>query len=229
MTRRGPSSGRRACASRRGSAPPRRSSRGRSSTASVANPRSRGGPASGCGVEWLAVAAVAESVDAVASKAIVLRGMWVRVPPAACPPRRPAGAGARRDLTLPQRVPLEKRALAADTPVLVTAEARPLPRRTRRAISPVSLIGLALVGLVVVWLVVNLVKTPSRLLRGLPDRDHERLHLRPRRARLHARLRDPRADQLRPRRRLHARRHVRRHLRDRLRARGRARPTSGRS
>ena len=37
--------------------------------------------------------------------------------------------------------------------MLVTAEARPLPRRTRRAISPVSLIGLALVALVVVWLV----------------------------------------------------------------------------
>jgi branched-chain amino acid transport system permease protein len=58
-------------------------------------------------------------------------------------------------------VPLEKRALAADTPVLVTAEARPLPRRNRRAISPVSLIGLTLVGLGVVWLVVNLVKAPA--------------------------------------------------------------------
>ena len=45
--------------------------------------------------------------------------------------------------------------------MLVTAEARPLPRRTRRAISPVSLIGFALVLLVAVWLVVNAVKAPS--------------------------------------------------------------------
>ena len=46
------------------------------------------------------------------------------------------------------------------------------------------------------------------LLRGHRDRDHQRVRLRARRARLHARLRHPRADQLRPRRRVHARRHV---------------------
>ena len=39
----------------------------------------------------------------------------------------------------------------------------------------------------------------------LPDRAHQRGHLRPRRAGLLARLRHPRADQLRPRRRVHAR------------------------
>ena len=44
------------------------------------------------------------------------------------------------------------------------------------------------------------------VLPDLPDRADERRALRPRRARLHARLRHPRADQLRPRRRLHDRR-----------------------
>ena len=39
----------------------------------------------------------------------------------------------------------------------------------------------------------------------LPDRAHERRAVCARRARLHARLRHPRADQLRPRRRVHAR------------------------
>src|SRR5712691_7052606 len=48
----------------------------------------------------------------------------------------------------------------------------------------------------------------GRLLHGLPDRDHDGLGLRADRTRLHARLRDPAADQLRPRRRLCAQRPV---------------------
>ena len=61
----------------------------------------------------------------------------------------------------------------------------------------------------------------ERVLPPLPDRTHERCDLRARRARLLARLRHPRADQLRPRRRVHARRHARRHDGHELRARGR--------
>jgi branched-chain amino acid transport system permease protein len=43
----------------------------------------------------------------------------------------------------------------------VTAEATPLPRRHARSVSPVTLIGLALVGIVAAWLVINIIKTPS--------------------------------------------------------------------
>jgi branched-chain amino acid transport system permease protein len=43
----------------------------------------------------------------------------------------------------------------------VTAEAPPLPRRHVRSVSPVTLIGLALVGIVAAWLVINIIKTPS--------------------------------------------------------------------
>ena len=49
---------------------------------------------------------------------------------------------------------------------------------------------------------------PSRFIEVGADRAHERRDLRARRARLHARLRHHRADQLRPRRHVHAR-HVR--------------------
>ena len=88
-------------------------------------------------------------------------------------------------------------------------------------------------------------RAPPRLARGqprpgagavlprVPDRDHERRAVCPRRARLHARLRHPRADQLRTRRRLHARRDDRRvvdrHGRLSLHSRLRSRPwgTSG--
>src|SRR5581483_8225748 len=63
---------------------------------------------------------------------------------------------------------------------------------------------------------VQRLRPDERLLPGLPDRDHRRLHVRADRARLHARLRHPRADQLRARRRVHARRHVHDHLRDAL-------------
>ena len=73
-------------------------------------------------------------------------------------------------------------------------------RRSRRCSSCCSL----------VWLGRQPGQDAGRLLPPLPDRAHERGHLRPRRARLLARLRHPRADQLRPRRRLHARRDARR-------------------
>ncbi len=91
-----------------------------------------------------------------------------------------------------------------------------------RGASVTDLIGLSLVGLVVLWLVVNFVKAPSRVHRHRPDRPHERDDLRPRRARLHARLRHPAADQLRPRRRLRALGPRREH-RDRERPRARRR------
>ena len=66
------------------------------------------------------------------------------------------------------------------------------------------------------WLIVNLIKTPGDFFEVTAIGSDERLRLRARRARLHARLRDPRADQLRPRRRVHARRHVHDHLRHAL-------------
>ena len=65
-------------------------------------------------------------------------------------------------------------------------------------------IGLALVALVVLWLVVNFVKAPPEFVNVGLDRAHAGLDLRCRRARLHARLRDSPADQLRPRRRVRA-------------------------
>ena len=68
------------------------------------------------------------------------------------------------------------------------------------------LVGGSLVLLLIVWLAINLAKTPADLRQGVPDRHHQRLGLRAGRPRLHARLRHPRADQLRPRRRVHARR-----------------------
>ena len=91
-----------------------------------------------------------------------------------------------------------------------------------RASSWVDRIGLSLVGLVILWLVVNFFKGPARVHQRRPDRADERRDLRRRRARLHARLRDPAADQLRPRRRVRALRALRQHA-DRLRARSRHR------
>ena len=57
--------------------------------------------------------------------------------------------------------------------------------------------------------------------RGGADRADDREHLCARRTRIHARLRNPRADQLRSRRRVHARWDVRGDLRNRVRAEGR--------
>ena len=81
----------------------------------------------------------------------------------------------------------------------------------------------------------------DQVLQHPPDRAHERLGVRPDRARLHARLRHPAADQLRERRRVRARRprrehddpdrlrHLHRRLRgsDRPRHRGDARGRDG--
>lgn len=43
----------------------------------------------------------------------------------------------------------------------MATDARRLPRTTKAPVSPTTVIGLTLVGLVVVWLIINLVKTPS--------------------------------------------------------------------
>jgi branched-chain amino acid transport system permease protein len=43
----------------------------------------------------------------------------------------------------------------------MATDARRLPRTTKMPVSPTTVVGLTLVGLVVVWLIINLVKTPS--------------------------------------------------------------------
>ena len=91
--------------------------------------------------------------------------------------------------------------------------------RLRKA-GVVSLIGIGLLVLVGIWLVVNFIQGPDRVHQRRPDRADERHHLRARRARLHAHLRDPAADQLRARRRLRAL-GARRVVADRQRARPR--------
>ncbi len=75
--------------------------------------------------------------------------------------------------------------------------------------------------------------TGDQFIARLPERGHERLDLRARRDRLHARLRHPRADQLRPRRRLQLGRdghlHGRRQLARARRPQSRASSSSARS
>ena len=68
-----------------------------------------------------------------------------------------------------------------------------------------DVIGLCLVGLVAL-LAASTSSRPRRTSSRSSSSGSRRAHLRARRARLHARLRHPRADQLRPRRRVHARR-----------------------
>ena len=43
----------------------------------------------------------------------------------------------------------------------MATDARRLPRTTKKPVSVTTVVGLTLVGLVVVWLIVNLVKTPA--------------------------------------------------------------------
>ena len=127
------------------------------------------------------------------------------------PPLRPASH--RRGLTVDRTFARRRSRVAS--PVAADASAPTLANRFQRP-SVVGLVGMVVVLAAAALLLKNLASLPSRLLRGDADRAHDRLRLRARRARLHARLRDPRADQLRPRRRVHARRDVHDHDRDAL-------------
>ncbi len=86
------------------------------------------------------------------------------------------------------------------------AHAEHVTHRRRPSEYVIPVIGLSLVAIVLVWLGYNLVPRTRAVVPRLPDRGDERRALRSRRARLHACVRHSRADQLRPRRRVHARR-----------------------
>ena len=73
-----------------------------------------------------------------------------------------------------------------------------------RTSSLIDLIGLALLALLLALAPLQVLRGPDQVHQHLDHRVDERCDLRPRRSRLHARLRDPPAHQLRPRRCLRA-------------------------
>ena len=104
------------------------------------------------------------------------------------------------------RAPRARRARAAGasrppTPRMAAIEARPA---FVSRLTPANLVAIGLLVALGVLAAVELHRQPGAVRPGVDHRAHERRHLRADRARLHARLRHHRADQLRPRRPVHA-------------------------